>query len=96
MTALTSTELKLQYAILNTLNCRYQLANGEVIQGQSISQLSQELRYAGWKGVSNLYDLEDTCKRLGFTITRGQGFRWGGKAENDHRKLGATATVVTL
>ena len=85
-------------AVLNLLGSTYQLPSGEQIQGQSISYLSQELRDKGWKGVSNLNDLESDLQRLGFRIVRAQGFRWNSsrKPGSPTFKLGNTARVVTL
>ena len=92
---LTATDLRLQDAILSHLTARYRTDKGEEIQGNSISYLSQALRDDGWRGVSNLNDLESTCERLGFKIVRAQTYRWGGKGP-DGLKLGSFARTVTL
>lgn len=92
------TRERLTDAILGLLTSTYQLADGTQVQGQSISFLSQELRDKGWKGVSNLNDLESTVEALGFRMVRGQGFRWNSsrKPGADQFKLGSPARVVTL
>jgi hypothetical protein len=69
---LTPTELRLQDAILENLVSTYRTHSGQEVQGQSISFLSQELRDSGWKGVSNLNDLESTCQNLGFKMVEAQ------------------------
>ncbi len=35
---------------------------------QSLSFVSQELRYAGWRGASNLNELASTLKRQGYEV----------------------------
>jgi len=92
---LTPTDLRLQDAILARLTARYRTDRGEEVQGQSISYLSQDLRDAGWRGVSNLNDLETLVERLGFRMVRAQTYRWGGKGP-DGKKLGNFARCVTL
>lgn len=94
----TATTDRLTDTVLGLLTCSYQLPSGEQIKGQSISFLSQELRDLGWKGVSNLSDLESTVERLGFKIVKAQGFRWNSsrKPGSPDFKLGNTARVVTL
>lgn len=94
----TVTKEKLTDAILGLITCTYQLPDGTRIQGQSISFLSQELRDKGWRGVSNLNDLESTVEGLGFKMVRAQGLRWNNsrKPGSDQFKLGTPARVVTL
>ena len=87
-------DTRLRNAILDIIVTRYQLPDGMNIHGQSISYLSQELRYKGWKGVSNLNDLESTCERLGFKIVNAQMVKYHDMPE--HRKLCTPARVVTL
>ncbi len=93
-----TTRDRLTDTILGLLTCTYQLADGSQVQGQSISTLSQELRERGWKGVSNLGDLESTVEALGFRMVRAQGFRWNSsrKPGAPEFKLGSVARVVTL
>jgi hypothetical protein len=90
MNALTSTELRLQDAVLDLIRCSYRTDRGEMIQGNAISALSRDLRDKGWRGVSNLNDLESTVERLGFKIVRAQ------MVYSDGRRPRTFARCVTL
>jgi hypothetical protein len=43
---------------------------------QALSFVSQELRYAHWRGASNLNELESNLKRLGYTVVNERGQRF--------------------
>lgn len=87
---MTPTELRLRADILGLIGSSYRTDRGETIQGQSISYLSEELRWKGWRGVSNLNDLETTVERLGFKMVRAQ------LIYSDGRSPRRFARVVTL
>lgn len=59
---------KLAEAVKSLLVSTYRKHDGSDIKGQAISFLSSELRDRGWKNVSNLYNLEDELKKLGFKV----------------------------
>lgn len=66
----------LKAAVAKLLVTTYELPNGQRVQAQSISFISEELRMNGWRGVSNLKDLEYTLQSMGFkTGYKGQMVR---------------------
>ena len=64
------TESRLVDLVLKALTDRYVNPKGEVIQGNSISFVHQELRYDGVRNLPSGDRFEDLLTGLGFTIMR--------------------------
>lgn len=66
-------------AIAELCVLNYQTETGARIKGQSISYLSQLLRDRGWRGVSNLNDLETLVEERGFRVIKAQTIKCTGR-----------------
>ena len=81
---------KFKSAVAPLCNDRYELEDGRVVAGQSISFLRQCLYLDDWKGISG-WRIDKPLEEAGFEVSRGRGMRWyrGGK-----RGLGVRCEVV--
>lgn len=88
------TNIKEQFVsdVLETLSGDSVLIGDDIMQGTSVSNLIDCLRFKGWKNISNRDRLSDELKAQGFVVRPGRASQNTSKG----RGFGRTGTVVTV